>query len=127
MNVDEKNKESDKKEQGKRKKNPKRKRRRLLESEINQNTGLEDDEQSDSNEIKSSSNDSPSSKETSDDEPNWVWAVGGIVVGGVIGIAINGGLMLPLLLAAGAGSLAKSYWLHWQMPRSNSLNNSMIS
>ena len=55
MNLDEKNKESDidskiAEKERKRKKNKKRKEDCLLESEINQNTGLEDDEQSDSNE-----------------------------------------------------------------------------
>ena len=49
----------------------------------------------------------PTETDSTDEEVNWIWAVGGIAVGGVIGIAINGGLMLPLLLAAGASSLAK--------------------
>jgi hypothetical protein len=70
-------------------KDTKKKKRRLSESDQTDNT------------------EKPTNSKYKDDDPNWIWAVGGIAVGGVIGIAINGGLMLPLLLAAGAGSLAK--------------------
>ncbi|MBM75480.1 MAG: hypothetical protein CMK59_08755 [Proteobacteria bacterium] len=44
--------------------------------------------------------------DTSQTKVGWAWAAGGMVAGGTMGIALSGGIALPLLLAAGAGGLA---------------------
>lgn len=41
-----------------------------------------------------------------DDDSSWMWTAGGVAAGAAIGLALSGGLTLPLILAASTGGFA---------------------